>query len=176
MARAMGRSGKGRWITMGALLLAACGGSGSTGLISPEAALLTEVRETGDCVDAGGATYCPAVASFMADPGVPGPSRPPANGGGVLVFEFDTTGLEALTCALATRSPGENWRLGPTDVVGSDTAASSFAVLAPADFVVGRGALEAALLCFDAPPPPLPDSVGELADAAPRFVFVAPAL
>jgi hypothetical protein len=57
-------------IACAALFLAACGGgSGSTGLISQEGALLTEVRRDGTCVEADGIAFCATDSTNAIAPG-----------------------------------------------------------------------------------------------------------
>ncbi len=54
-------------------LLAACGGgSGSTGLITPEQALIDDVRQTGTCGELDGTPYC---ATDSPNAGAPGGQR-----------------------------------------------------------------------------------------------------
>ena len=60
------------FVTAGVLgaLLAACGGSGSTGLVSPEGALLREVRRDGTCVTSDQmVTYCATGSPDAVSPG-----------------------------------------------------------------------------------------------------------
>ncbi|MDG2306422.1 MAG: hypothetical protein P8R42_17585 [Candidatus Binatia bacterium] len=164
------------WIAgVAALIFIACGGSGSTGLILPETALFDEVRETGECRDGHGTTYCFAVAAETS--GLPDPSAPcqgPCLGFDPL-YLFGTTGLAPdAVCAVATRSDGALWTLEAPAPVGLDE--SSFAVFPPEAFDPAEGPLEAALLCFDDPPESLPSTAEMLADADPSIVFVAPLL
>lgn len=159
-----------------ALLLVACGGSGSTGLITAESALLAEVRETRECREANDTTYCFASVVEGMDTGVPDPSEcsnvecPPSAAGG---FTFDTAAVPAgATCAVATRSGDEDWTIGP--LASPEADPEGFAVTTPPAFATGG--FDAALLCFEEPPGELPPSVSTLADAGPLIIFVAPSL
>lgn len=156
------------------LLLVACGGSGSTGLITAESALLAEVRETRECRDANDTTYCFAAVIEGMDTGAPDPTEcsvvecPPSAAGG---FTFDTSTVPAgTTCAVATRSGGEDWRIGPLAMSGPDE--EGFPVATPPASTADE--FDAALLCFDDAPGDLPSSVSTLAEAGPTIIFVAP--
>ena len=155
-------------LTTLALVLPACGGSGSTGLITAESALLAEVRETGTCREANGTTYCFADVREGFEGGPPGvPSPAPS-----LPVEFDTTDIEVGTaCAVATRDAGGTWTVGEARAAGDDV---SYAI-APT-VAVEDGGTEAALLCFDPPPGELPDMTDTLADLGPSIIYVAPVI
>jgi hypothetical protein len=83
-----------RWIVAGwvAVLLAGCGGgSGSTGLITSEVAVIDHVRDTGTCDEFAGAPYCAADSPDAVAPGgqsvsvvtdAPTPARTPTPGTG----------------------------------------------------------------------------------------------
>lgn len=148
------------------LALAACGGSGSTGLITAEAPLLAEVRETGECRDANGTTYCFAdvLPEFQGQPPmIPEPIQP---------VEFDTRGIDAGTaCAVATRHADGAWDVGAISLTGDDARFS----IEPASDLGGDG-VEAALLCFDPPPSELPAETETLAELGPTIIYVAPVL
>ncbi len=170
------------WIAAAiALVLAACGGSGSTGLISAETALLAEVRETGECADGNGTTYCfGAIIDGLehGDPTEPTPN--PCVGTdcapvSTALFTFDPAGLtEGTYCAVATRTGDEPWAVGELSIVGTDSA--TFDVVAPPMFTAEVDTIEAALLCFDVMPDSgvLPSTLDNLADAGPSIIFVAP--
>ena len=199
-----------------AALLAACGGSGSTGLISPENAVLGEVRRDGTCVTSGAmVTYCatgspdavsPAGASASGPaPVVPAPTptsggvptsspRPtsagasptaaasagptpqptPCRGSGCaesVELQFVVHGLPAgAACALAARIARSDSAWSTGELVAAGGATRTITPALPAD--VGPGAVEVALLCFDARPQALPRSIAMLADADPDVVFV----
>ncbi len=170
------------WIAAAAaLLLTACGGSGSTGLISAETALLAEVRESGRCLDANGTTYCLATQAESVDVGAP--TDPPNNPEPCLdaecppaaatPFTFDTADLPVdTTCAVAAREHGEAWSIGEAAEVGDGSSAFQ----APPTFASESGSSEAALLCFDIPPEhgTFPATLEVLADAEPSIILVAP--
>jgi hypothetical protein len=96
-------------------LLAACGGSGSTGLVSPEGALLREVRRDGTCVTAEEmVTYCAtdspdavspdgASASGPFDAGASAPTSTP--GGAAATPSAQPTGTSGTPSVHATASP-----------------------------------------------------------------------
>jgi hypothetical protein len=165
-------------MALAALLLAACGGSGSTGLIVPEAGILTDVRTRGVCIDANATTYCPAGGAEV-NTDAPGlsPSLPCPTGGscegGTIRFRFDVVDLDPeWTCAVAAREAGLDWTLGELRSVTSPDAGAAFVVAVPPGFDPATDDVQAALLCFDAPPT-LPPTVATLADTAPTIVFVA---
>jgi hypothetical protein len=67
-----------------AAVVAACGGSGSTGLIAPENALLAEVRRDGTCVSAeDSVTYCATDSPDAIGPGGASADGPLEDGGGI---------------------------------------------------------------------------------------------
>jgi hypothetical protein len=166
-------------------LLAACGGSGSTGLIVPESALLVQVREGGSCVEANGTTYCPTDATSpdgqQVDSPLPGPAepcQPSGDCGNAVGFVFRPTGFAAgAACALATRraDASEPWSVSPPVPIDSSSDRLEFRADLPEGFAAGD-VLEAALLCFDEAPSALLDALASLADAAPDVIFVAPLL
>jgi hypothetical protein len=194
MVRSSQSECSGRWrvaitlLTPLALPLAviACGGSGSTGLIVPESALLDEVRREGTCVAAAEVTYCATDSSEAVSSGgqsarapvgdmagAPTPCGPgedgcPLDPGGFLVSGFD----EGAGCASAARPAGstEAWSIGPLVPVGGAT--TQVPVFYPEG--LSPAAAEIALLCFEEAPAALPDRVESLADAAPDVVFVPP--
>jgi len=91
-----------------------------------------------------------------------------------VLFAFDTGDIATGTpCAVATRLPAADWRLGEPEMASRET---TFPVLRPPAYDPSDGPLEAALLCFDPPPGPLPETLEMLADAGPSIVFVAPLL
>lgn len=164
-----------------AAALWACGGSGSTGLISPESSLLAEVRTSGTCIESEGISYCAtdsarAVSSDgqsafgPADEGVPGPC--PAGEEtcpGMDELGFTVRGFPAgAACATATRADvGAAWALGALVPVGPQT--TQVPVEATTD---AEAPAELVLLCFDVAPSALPASVTELREASPDVVFV----
>jgi hypothetical protein len=167
--------------------LAGCGGSGSTGLISPESALLQEVRRSGTCLTSEGVTYCATDSTEAVAPdgqSALGPndfSGAPANpcpvgddtcardDTGFLVSGFD----EDAACASAARRAGSEdaWAIGPLQPVGG--ARTQVGVFLPAR--LSTAAVESALLCFASPPAELPAELTTLAEASPDIIFVAPA-
>ncbi|HZR84167.1 MAG TPA: hypothetical protein VFD92_23925 [Candidatus Binatia bacterium] len=170
-------------LALASLGAAACGGSGSTGLISPEGAVLEEVRRDGTCVRSGATLYCATDSGNATTPGgmhadvgdvAPAPGCPePGDGscglGGTVTFAVSGFG-EGAACASAARPAGEGgaWQVGaPVDVGG---VASPLAF--PLADALAPGELEIALLCFAAPPDELPTELRLLADAAPDVVFV----
>ena len=152
-----------------ALALSACGGSGSTGLITAEDPVLVEdpvlieVRETGDCRDANGTTYCPAeVPTNVISPA----PTPETNG----FVEFDTSNIDAGTsCAPATREPNGSWSVSTLQIIDDDNPF----ILAPTS-QLQDGPTEVALLCFDLPPEELPETTETLAELGPTIIYVAP--
>lgn len=97
-------------------LLAACGGSGSTGLVSPEGALLREVRRDGTCVTSEEMViYCATgspdavspdgvSAAGPFDAGAPPPTSTPG-GGAAPTPTAQTTGTSGTPSAQVTASP-----------------------------------------------------------------------
>jgi hypothetical protein len=178
-----------RLVAFLAALLAACGGSGSTGLIQPESGVLAEVRRNGTCVEAGSTLFC-ATDSTRADaPGnrqvetsgtvgvgpmpCPSPTEIPCEGpitpGGF--FLVDGFGPGA-ACASASRSIGSTngWVTGNLMPVGSDQTT----ILSPEPGPTSADALEVVLLCFDAAPPSLAPELAMLGDAGADVIFVPP--
>lgn len=169
-----------------ALLLLACGGgSGSTGLILPEAALMDEVRETGECREANDTTYCFSPLDEETDFGAPEPSDPaipePCIGDMCptlesAIYTFDAMDLApGSACAVATRAGDADWTLGELMLIAPETMTYDVAV--SAELADEAAALEIALLCFDAGlEADVPRSVSALADAGPSIIYVAPRL
>ena len=58
-----------RMIWVGALLAGCGGGSGSTGLITSETALIDDVRREGNCGEFDGAPYCATDSTDATAPG-----------------------------------------------------------------------------------------------------------
>ena len=172
-------------LTFGLALGACGGGSGSTGLIVPESAVLAEVRREGTCTDSNGVTYCATNSSTAVSPGgqsanapvdmagVPIPCTPgevPCSGDslGFVVRGFG----EGAACASAVRpSGGGSWSTGPLVPVGEEP--TQVEVFYPAE--VSPSDAETALLCFESAPTAIPAQVATLAEARPDVVFVAPA-
>lgn len=149
-----------------AVFISACGGSGSTGLITAENPLLVEVRETGECRDANGTTYCSAEVITIAETQDPDVTDLETN----RFVEFDTRGIDDGTaCAVATRRTSRDWSLGLLKIVGDDISLG----YSPASGIEDDPA-ETALLCFDAPPDALPETTETLAELEPTIIYVAP--
>jgi hypothetical protein len=174
-------------IAAAAIVFAACGGSGSTGLILPESALLDEVRRDGVCIASGPTSFCAtgspdAVAPggaravggdlFGDGPGLPCPSEPELPCPGLASAGFEVRGLpEGAACAAAARPAGQDrapWRTGALVAVDDTPERISFPL--PED--LADGAVEVVLLCFEIPPRELSPDLDALVDAGADIVFV----
>jgi len=169
------------------ILAAACaGGSGSTGLILPESAVLDEVRRDGVCIASGSTTFC---ATGSPDAVAPGGAT--ADGGDVFGGQtgrpcpvnvdgmcgdsrsgvFAVSGLpEGAACAIAARPAGDDgpWSTGALVVLGATSTSTAFPL--PSD--LGNGEVEIVLLCFESPPAALPATLESLLDAGADVAFV----
>jgi hypothetical protein len=173
-----------RSIVLGAATaLCACGGSGSTGLISPESFVLEAVRRDGTCIESAGISYCAtdsdrAVAPdgqsalAPAEMGMPGPCSPgdeSCPGQDQLGFTVRGFGPGA-ACATAVRPGGDaEWSIGSLVPVGADATQVPLPEPALSD---GDALPEIALLCFETAPTALPPRVATLGEANPDVVFV----
>lgn len=185
-ARDLGRTARARCTGLRSIALAcclaACGGSGSTGLILPESAYLEAVRRDGNCLTVEALTYCATDSADAitrggqsADGPVEAGAMPCPNGDATCPGQdqlgFSVSGFSSgAACAAATRRAGSSdpWTLGPLVPVGVSASVVPLtfpAELSPVD-------AEAALLCFSVPPAALPAQVAELADGGPDIVFV----
>src|SRR6185369_6865813 len=83
------------------MLAGACGGSGSTGLVSPEGALLAKARRDGTCVTSNEmVTYCATDA-----PGAVGPGGATASGPIAVTNPTATPGIGATSTPAAAPTP-----------------------------------------------------------------------
>jgi hypothetical protein len=165
-----------------AAALCACGGSGSTGLILPESALLAEVRRDGTCIESEGISYCATDSEQAVSPDgqsalAPaemgsGPSPCPTGGDdcpGRDELGFTVQGFApGAACATAAQSSeGDAWSIGALVPVGVEATQ----VPVPASTDSGASS-ELVLLCFDVAPAELPGSVATLSETNPDVVFV----
>lgn len=152
------------------LLLLACGGSGSTGLIVPEAALMQEVRATRTCAESGGVEYCPAQPMMASE--IPPIDQAPESAS----FTFDTADLDPdLPCAVAERAGEGVWQFGEVFPAGTTDEAGAFTATSN-EAGAGDAPLETALVCFDGPMDALPSQSQTLAELGPSLVLVGPVL
>jgi hypothetical protein len=180
------------------LLLAACGGSGSSGFdVAPgiEAPLIDRAIAENRCVEGdGGLLICPSgVPAPGPDGGMnaPGPSdvRVAANLAGAvdcatddactLPVDVSADGLpEGARVRVATRASGaDSWRIGaPVEVqpsVGGDPVVTPVEVQLDGGLTQGSE-VQVAVLVFLPPLGAVPDRVRELRDTGASYAFVLP--
>ena len=169
-----------------AILAAACaGGSGSTGLIVPEGALLDRVRREGTCISSGATEFCATGSSEATTPSgaradggellasQPGPCPIDVQGdcAGAPVAIFDVRGFAAgAACATAARPAGSDgtWSTGELVTLAESPGRTAF----PLPAALGDGEVEVVLLCFGSPPAALAATLGALVDAGADVAFV----
>jgi hypothetical protein len=161
--------------------LCACGGSGSTGLILPESALLAEVRRDGTCIEADGISYCATDSEQAVSPDGQSALAPAETGSGPSPcptvaddcprdeLGFTVRGFPpGAACATAVRSAeGDAWAIGALVPVGTAPTQVPVAASAGTD-----ASIELVLLCFDVGPAGLPATVATLSETNPDVVFV----
>jgi hypothetical protein len=106
---------------LAAMLLVGCGGSGSTGLISPENALLEDVRREDSCVTIEeGLTYCATSAPEAVAPNGASALGPfPSGDGGAPTATPTPSGPQATPLDMATSTPAAGApTLSPTPAPG----------------------------------------------------------
>ena len=163
--------------------IAACGGSGSTGLITAESALLEQVRDRASCVAVDDTSYCATDSANAIAPGgqtadggqiVPGPACSPGDPPSCddrATASFDLTGFSSgAACAVAARPRGsaDAWTSGTLTPIGD--SAKSIAFPLPAG--MSADATEVVLLCFIEAPSSLPEQARLLRDFQADVVFV----
>ena len=172
------------FVALASLVAVACGGSGSTGLILPEAGILDEVRRDGTCITSGTTTFCAtnspeattptgarAVGGELFD-GLPGPC--PVGGvdacGNQPAAFFDVRGFApGAACGVAARPAGSEsaWSTGQLIGVGETSGRVAFPL--PPGLATD---LEVVLLCFESPPPALRVNLDLLVDSGADVIFV----
>lgn len=169
----------------------ACG-SGSSGLISPDAELSTifAVRSFQQCEDFDDHMYCPTDVEIPSGETLDTPLRPGAIAECVPVAEFDSCVVRFSmvghgftgepTFHMASRVAGDvadGWRVGPPLPSTASGGGSTHEILAATTFPLsdGNGDADMAVLLFDdGEGPRTPIRVAILTDAGPDLVFVAP--
>jgi hypothetical protein len=161
-----------------AALAVACGGSGSTGLILPEAILLEQVRRQGTCIESQGTAFCATGSGGAVAPGgqradtvglLPSPGCAPDACGGAGTATFVVSGFApGAACAVAARRVADGrWVTGDLVPVGGEPM--QLALPLPID---PQDASDAVLLCYERAPSAFPPELASLVDAHPDLVFV----
>lgn len=179
---------------LAALLIAGCGGSGSSGFdaISSEAGAIEHVIDAGDCTDFQGQTFCAsgAEATGQFDGALVKiqPQEEPLVCKGSLISEkctarlaFTTEGFTAPTNLLAAVSESEAgpWQLAAVTIrtqVGFGRRTVAIAVPGHTNKTAPTPIIAAVLVFVGTPPEGLPPISASLADFGVDLVYVSPRL
>ena len=161
------------------VLLAACGGSGSSGFdVTPgglEAPLIERAIAENRCVEGDGLVICPSgVAAPDGGMNTPDPSGPGVEADFAFAVECNPGELCTLSLDLTTASlpPGAEVRVAvrPTD---GDSTVTPVSVELPG-VTMPDGEVQVAVLVFVPPLGPVPSQVKELRETGASYAFVLP--